>query len=513
MVVPLPRAASQASSSPDRPAPATAAAAAASNGVSAAVEVGALSNADAGHVIRSGSVAQLVTTTGGSGTSPHSQVRRTTVVPAPCSNIELARATCVGGVQVGAVRDLRPRGQHVKAVWHLWHRATHWAACTTHHVGTSRNLEVCTHAARKRWGIFCCSRRAIVRSDARGRERKQRPWCCAGLHLAAAVGLMLTLLLFPVSMVAALFLSLWLVVLLMPSLTTIADSTLPARRRFHIHMHRSIILLIPCVATIYVAVMYMHVVYYQAGTAPNATDPSADKSYTTAYMAGMHGTYSALNEDTGGGKGGDKSGDEPEKFVPDEYTAMCASFVMILTLATYRALWLLRTVPASPPQEPDTQTLLKQLQQEETLIALWKRFLIRRSFQLVLVAVVAQALLYPSVMGALFLVGTAASVRAFGETTGTQPVTASVFAAIASAAWGVLQYAACTLWLQGCLQLHVRKECSMYECTDCSESSAIECTSDQKNCHECDNRDKTVYKVLGVAALQVCAPLLVNPSR
>ena len=256
--------------------------------------------------------------------------------------------------------------------------------------------------------------------------------------MAAAVGLTLTLLCLHASMVAALYLSLWFVVLLMPPLATTADSTLPARRQFHARMHRVIILVIPCIATMHVLVMYMHAVYCH-GVASLA-GPLFDMSAVSACQDDvMHSTRSM------------QSGSLPGA----ERAPMLASFLVLLTLAAYRALWLLHPDSSSTPvRQPEAQTLLQQLQQEETLIALSKRFLIRKRFQFVLVAVVAQALLCPSVLGALLLVGCAASVLAFGVSTGGEPVTASVAAAVVAAAWGAVQYAVCSLWLQGALHVH-----------------------------------------------------------
>lgn len=255
-------------------------------------------------------------------------------------------------------------------------------------------------------------------------------------------------------MVATLFLSLWLVVLLMPPLATTADSILPTRQQFHLRMHHTIILVIPCIATMHVLLLYIHAVYSHTTSPPSQCDLDSDMSVPSACMHGsMH------------------SGIVPKA----ELLAMHASFVMLFTLATYRALWLLQWSPVSP-SDLNTQSLLKQLQQEETLIALSKRFLIRKSFQFVLVAVVAQSLLCPSIVGAFFLVGSASCMLAFGVATGAQPVTASVFAAVASAVWGVLQYAVCSEWLQGCL--HVDDKGSSMD---------------------------GVLRVLGVPALQVCA--------
>lgn len=143
--------------------------------------------------------------------------------------------------------------------------------------------------------------------------------------------------------------------------------------------------------------------------------------------------------------------------------AMYASFAMLFTLATYRALWLLSlssqagisgdsnqaaSTFSDAGGNRETKTLLKQLQNEETLLALGKRFLIRRSFHFVLLAIVIQSQLCPSIIGALFLAASGACMLAFGVATGTQPVTASVVAAVASAMWAMLQYVVCSKWLQ-----------------------------------------------------------------
>jgi hypothetical protein len=224
----------------------------------------------------------------------------------------------------------------------------------------------------------------------------------------AVLGLTLTLFCFEVSPIGALYLALWLLVLLLPAHTAGAP-------------HRGVMLVIPLVATLHVFAVYVHaVVDAQRSCLPHGCAAAEWLRASSAAVA-----HQASAE---------------------------ASFVMLFALATYRALWAhaLCRAPSTTPRATDLQRLVR----EETLLCFFKRLLIRHSFHAVLVAVVALALECASVTGAAFLVGAAAAVHAYGGAHGrARPQVAAVVAAVASAVWAATQYAMCSPLLRSTLHI------------------------------------------------------------